>query len=105
MRLAPSHLVGIVHRDAARAVGRLLPLVDHAHPETHLSDHGVLAGSGWSLPRNMMKNCGVGGVDAVAAPRHADDAALEGYAGEFCFRLGYFERGAVISGRRKRLGH
>src|SRR5689334_24519120 len=64
------HLVRIGRRLA------LVDLVDDVHALHDVPDHGVLAVEEGGVRKADEELC-VGGIDAVAAPGHADYAALE----------------------------
>ena len=44
----------------------------------------------------MMKNCELASIDAVAAPRHADDAALERHVGELGLQVRIFRAAGTV---------
>src|SRR5690242_14577898 len=69
------HLVRIGGRLA------LVDLVDDVHALHDVPDHGVLAVEEGGVGK-ADEELRVGGIDAVAAPGHADHAALEGRGGK-----------------------
>src|SRR6185312_8027876 len=83
------HLVGIGHGAAGGARRRLLQIIDDIHALHDLTDNGILAIEARRVSVHD-EELRIGGIDAIAAARHADDAALEVDVGKFLLQVRIF---------------
>src|SRR5689334_4670804 len=89
---------GDLHLDHLVRIGRwlaLVDLVDDVHALHDVPDHGVLAVEERGVGK-ADEELRVGGIDAVAAPGHADHAALERRGGKLLLQHWIFRAAGAV---------